>query len=1137
MRDNQKTNAELLKEVESLRKRVAKLTQTEKTLRESEEKWRGLLNDTLDIIMIVGRDGTISFINHTVPGLTKQEVIGQKVYDYISPEHHDMMRKHLKSVFQKGRSTSHEISGVGRHGDLSWYQAEIGPIRKDGHIVAASIITRDITDRRRTEDALRESEKRFRDIFENIAVGVYRTTPDGQILMANSALVHMLGYSSFEELNQRNLEKQGFEPQYERSIFKEKIEREGRIVSSESTWITRDGKKLHVIENARAVRDEDGNTLYYEGTAENITERKQAEEMLRLRNVAIESSINGISFVDIEGNLIYVNDSFLKLWGYSDEKQVLGKPAVEFWIDVDRAAEIRKIVSNKGNWTGELVARRKDGSTFDVELSASLVKDENANPVCLMASFIDITERRRAEDALRESEEKYRQLVSTTTDSVMLFDAETRNILDVNKACEKLYGYSREEFLNLRQKDITAELRKSEETIQQVVNGGPKRIPLRYHRKKDGTIFPVEITGSMFELAGRKVLCGVIRDITERKQAEKKLQESEVQLRRAQEVAHIGSWYLDLRTGQLMWSDETYRIFGVPKGKPLKETDFLAIVHPDDKSYVEQSWAAALRGEQYDIEHRILKGGIVKWVQEKAELEFDAEGKPVSGIGTVQDITTRKKTEVALRESERKYRTVFQGASEGIIVADTETKEFKYVNPAICKMLGYNEEELIQLGVRDIVPKEDLEHVISEFEAQARGEITLASNIPCLRKDGTIMYANINAAVIIIEGRKCNVGFFTDVTERKKAEDEVEKFREMAERAPFGCAMAVPNGNITYVNNTFAKMHGYTPSELIGKNLKICHTDKQIKHVGRLAKRLVETGEGVNGEEIWHVHRDGTEFLTLMSTWILKEPDGNPHLMCGTAVDITEHKQAEEELNEYREKMARAEQLASVGALSAIMAHTLNDLLTVIQLSIQDAMEESKKTSRQSTITKYLKEGLRSVSEVSSTVHSLGKFASESSKDIISKVNLKAVAERTVKLLSESARRTKMSLHLEGMGELPPIYSNERGLEQLFFSLAENAIQAADGKKSHRLIISGAVKDKHIELRFTDDCGGIAKNILDKIYEPFFTTKPAGERTGLGLCIVERNVSEAGGKIRVESKAGKGTTFFVTLPLGKGERS
>ena len=129
-----------------------------------------------------------------------------------------------------------------------------------------------------------------------------------------------------------------------------------------------------------------------------------------------------------------------------------------------------------------------------------------------------------------------------------------------------------------------------------------------------------------------------------------------------------------------------------------------------------------------------------------------------------------------------------------------------------------------------------------------------------------------------------------------------------------------------------------------------------------------------------------------------------------------------------------------------------------------------------------------------------------------------------------------MSLHLEGMGELPPIYSNEKDLEQLFFSLVENAIQAADGKKSHRLIISGAVKGEKIELRFTDDCCGIASKNLDKIFELFFTTNPPGEGTGLGLCIVERIVSGAGGKIRVESKAGKGSTFFVTLPTSRGRR-
>ncbi|GAI40154.1 unnamed protein product [marine sediment metagenome] len=123
------------------------------------------------------------------------------------------------------------------------------------------------------------------------------------------------------------------------------------------------------------------------------------------------------------------------------------------------------------------------------------------------------------------------------------------------------------------------------------------------------------------------------------------------------------------------------------------------------------------------------------------------------------------------------------------------------------------------------------------------------------------------------------------------------------------------------------------------------------------------------------------------------------------------------------------------------------------------------------------------------------------------------------------------------MDELPSIYSNEKDLEQLFFALVDNAIQAADGKNSRQLIISGAVKDEHIELRFADNCSGIAPENLDKIFEPFFTTRPAGEGTGLGLCVVERIVSGAGGKIHVASKAGEGSTFFVTLPINKGRRS
>ncbi len=139
----------------------------------------------------------------------------------------------------------------------------------------------ELAERKRTEEALRESEERFRGIFENATIGLYRTTPDGRILMANPTLLRMLGCSSFEELVQRNLEEEGFEPEYPRSDFKQRIESEGQVIGLESAWTKRDGTTLFIRESARAIRDEAGNTLYYEGTVEDITERKRAEEKLK----------------------------------------------------------------------------------------------------------------------------------------------------------------------------------------------------------------------------------------------------------------------------------------------------------------------------------------------------------------------------------------------------------------------------------------------------------------------------------------------------------------------------------------------------------------------------------------------------------------------------------------------------------------------------------------------------------------------------------------------------------------------------------------------------------------------------------------------------------------------------------------
>jgi PAS domain S-box-containing protein len=153
---------------------------------------------------------------------------------------------------------------------------------------------------------------------------------------------------------------------------------------------------------------------------------------------------------------------------------------------------------------------------------------------------------------------------------------------------------------------------------------------------------------------------------------------------------------------------------------------------------------------------------------------LDSNDEYYGRVWYFRDITERKK-------AEERYRMLFEGAAEGILVAESETRRFKYANPAICRMLGYKKEELTRMSVRDIHPEDNLDHVISEFEAQAKGEKTLAPNIPCLRKDGTIMYADVNTAFMVIDGRQCNVGFFTDITERKKTGEALQRAHDELE--------------------------------------------------------------------------------------------------------------------------------------------------------------------------------------------------------------------------------------------------------------------------------------------------------------------------------------------------------------------
>ena len=373
-----------------------------------------------------------------------------------------------------------------------------------------------------------------------------------------------------------------------------------------------------------------------------------------------------------------------------------------------------------------------------------------------------------------------------------------------------------------------------------------------------------------------------------------------------------------------------------------------------------------------------------------------------------------------------------------------------------------------------------------------------------------------------------------NVDDMKRAEEQIHKLSSAVESSISGIAIGDAEGNMTYVNRAFLEMWGYDhENEVLGRNII------ELWEMRDEAENVLNMLRDINGwiGELTAKRKDGSIFDVQICATLVTDENGKPISMMGSFVDISETKRKEEELSKYRGQMARAEQLASLGTLSATVAHQLTQPLTVIRLSMDNALDELEATSSSETVIRRLKESVTQVSNITSIIERFRNFARKSSGRTVAEVNLKTVAVRIAMLLSESARSANILLRIRDMGDLPCPWMNETDLEQLFFALFENAIQAADHKKTRQLVVSGAVKDKHIELCFSDDCGGISPENLDKIFEPFFTTKPRGQGTGLGLCIVQDAVSRIGGHVHVESKFGKGTTFIISFPVEKGKIS
>jgi PAS domain S-box-containing protein len=293
------------------------------------------------------------------------------------------------------------------------------------------------------------------------------------------------------------------------------------------------------------------------------------------------------------------------------------------------------------------------------------------------------------------------------------------------------------------------------------------------------------------------------REVAQRKAAEEDLRESRLNLERAQQVGQIGWWRMDTRRNVLTWSDENYRIFGVPKGAPLSYETFVGIVHPDDRTYVDAQWQAALRGDPYVIEHRILVGQQVKWVREKAYLEFDDAGELLGGFGITQDITERKASEEALRAGEAKLRGILDATQESIWMFSPDGVAL-LANPTALARMGKTAQEVLGNRMPDLLPPD----VARTRMARLREVVESARPVEFEDERAGFQFHHSFYPVPDEAGRVTSVvSFSRDITGHKRAEDELRKSRDELELRVRERTAELELRNLELQNFTFAASH------------------------------------------------------------------------------------------------------------------------------------------------------------------------------------------------------------------------------------------------------------------------------------------------------------------------------------------
>ncbi len=605
---------------------LGKFRKTEEKLKALENKYEVQFNNALDGIVICNAEsGIISDCNDAILKMTgreREELIGKHQSILHPPEaiEDGFTKTYKQHLHEKEGDTLDELI-IAKDGSIKDVAIKANTFEFQGENSIQGIF-RDITEQKMAEDALRESEMKFRGLVETTSDWIWEVDEKACYTYASSKVFDILGYEPEYILGKTPFD---LMPQNEatrvKNIFGPIVASQKPFIELENINLHKDGHEVTLETSGIPLFNSKGEFCGYRGIDRDITDRKKAEQALLHSEVQRKETNKIMSAVlnrthimavllDTDFNFIWVNKAYADTCNH-DISFFPGKNHFALYPHEENQTIFQRVVD-----TGEpffIIAKPFEfpdqperGVTY-WDWSLQPVKDKSEKITSLVFTLTEVTERKLAEEKLKESEDKFRKLFETSADGVMIIDAEDRMIIDINKACERLYGYTKEEFLKLKLTDVSNEPEKSEQAIKPTLYGELTNIPIRYHIKKDGTVFPIEVSVGNFSIKGKKIVYGIIRDITERKIAEEKLRNAETRLKNTFNISPGLISAVDINTGYFTYCNPAVtKILGFSV-EEFTSRPFMELLHPDDRQRTVDEVASQLIGNPVaNFENRYL---------------------------------------------------------------------------------------------------------------------------------------------------------------------------------------------------------------------------------------------------------------------------------------------------------------------------------------------------------------------------------------------------------------------------------------------------------------------------------------------------------------------------------------------------